>query len=296
MSRYFLALAFLVTVGLSVGHAQFEHTYITDRRFDTPDDLLGYTFVPNEVQEPDQELPRKLNAGSVRLRVQLGYLTLVSNEVETAFSTVSINPTEYGFKLELMNAIKPAEQGHLKIFLNDNREVDALAFKPKREEKEVVFYQASITPRIIERDGKYFTDVKGLNLANIQFIFGKKVKPFFKMDNEKKRIYPQDSLSFVFSEREVTVGKKTKKEQFVMFRFRKVTETDDLMEEMEFMVKKITQSEYERKGQKGKVWELELKDFPGGSLMLYCSPQMYLMAVQFGKTVFYLRDKTAYPE
>lgn len=291
MFKNYLLLNLFVFCSLASFGQYREYTYISDRVFATSDDFLGCTFRPNEMQMPDDDRPRGIGVGNISFRITLGYLWVKENEEETAFNMTTINPTEYGFKMDLMNANKPSEQGHLKVFLNDKKQVDAFAYKRHRQAPEIVYYQATLSKNTQERDQRYFTDIKDMNLANIQFAFGKSVKPFYRTDREKTRIYPGDSLSFKFSEKEVTVGKKTKKEQFVTFRFLERTETDENIKEMEFVVKKISDITYEYKGEKAKAWELELEKFPGKTLTLYCTPSMFLRAMQFGESIFYLRDE-----
>jgi hypothetical protein len=290
--RFRFLLAAALCLGQSWAVAQYEYTYINDYQFENADDLMGYTFVPNESQKADEAKPRPIPAGSVRIRMGFGYLTVVTRSDSSNFSAVSVNPTEYGFKLELMNADRPSEQGHLKIFLNDNREVDAMALKTKLQEIETIYYQANINQRVIDRDRKYFTDITTVPLAEIDTLFGLSVRPFFRLGREKKRIYPADSLSFVFSEQEITVGKKTKTERFVTFRYRKVTETDDLVDEQPYAVKNITASTYSLYGDKCRLWQVELKNAP--PVLLYCSPKKTLLAIEFDGTVFKLRDQAKY--
>jgi hypothetical protein len=285
-----LTAAFCLCFGWA--EAQFEYTYINDYQFGDSDDLIGYTFIPNESQKANEAKPRSIGAGSVRIRVSFGNIYVMTKTDTTKFSAVSINPTEYGFKLDLMDADKPSDQGHLKIFLNDNREVDAMALKTKLNDIETVYYQATINQRVIDRDKKYFTDITAVPLDKIDTLFSLSVKPFFSLGREKKRIYPADSLSFVFSQAEITVGKKTKIERYVTFRYRQLAEGEDVVLEQQFNVKDIRSSNYSLRGDKCPKWEIELRNAP--PVILYCSPKKTLLTIEFDGTVYQLRDQEKY--
>jgi hypothetical protein len=283
-------------LGFGIAHAQQpEHSYLTDYRFKSPDDLLHYTFYPEEEAYPKEEITHKLLPGAVSFKMVPGYLMVKEGATESSFNMTSINPTEYGFKAELMNARNPAIQGHLKFIMDKNNQVDALVFKASREQKEVVYYMALISDKTIKRDDKYFTDVSDMNASNSQFLFGKSVYPYFQLDQDKKRIYPRDSISFSFTEKEVQTGRKMEKQRFVSFKFFKRAKDefeDDEVSETTYTVKKI--EEFETVGANGaklRVIEMELKDFPAKTMSVVLTPKNTIDFIQFGATKFLLRNR-----
>jgi hypothetical protein len=286
---------FLFLLFVSVSFSQTEYTYVTDTKFLNSDELLGYVFMPNEIQtsfEPGDK-PQKIGIGKVKFRLTMGYLYVTQGEEELSYNTNSINPEKYGFKVDLMNARNPSEQGHLKIILNDLKQVDALIFKKNRQSKEVTYYQAMIREETSLRDQKYFTDKTDIRTENIQYLFtNKPVKPFFVSAKEQKRLYPKDSLSFTFSQKEVTVGKKTKMEYMVTFKYlEKREDFDPITKTQEYVIKKFEEVEFGMKGKMQKSLELELKDFPEGKMYLFLTPINSVEAIRFGDQMFVLRDK-----
>lgn len=276
--------------------AQTEYTYVTDAQFFNTNDLLNYEFMPNEVQYSfeEGEKPQKIGIGKVRFKLTMGYLYVTQGDEKTSFNTNSINPEKYGFKADLMNARNPSEQGHLKIILNDLKQVDAIIFKKNRQSKEVTYFQSAVRDDINLRDNKYFTDKMEYKLSNIQHLFNQKpIKPFFAKGREQKRIFPKDSVSFTFTQKEVAVGKKTKMEYTVAFKYVEHKEdADPETKTEEYIIKKFQEVEAGMAGKMKKAIEMEIKDSPKGNMLLTMSPANTLEAIQFGDTIFLLRDKT----
>lgn len=188
------------------------YTYITDRQFKGSDDLLGYTFIPAKKEVPDGDKRINLAVGQVAIGVSLNYLYIKEGDKKKAYSMNAINPEQYGFKLALLDAQNPAIQGHLKIILNKWKEVEALIFKEKNDAKEVVFHLPSINEKIKKDEDKYFTDKYELECSNPDSLWGKRIKPFFKIGTEQKRVHTEDSLSFNFLKRvTITIKGKDKK-------------------------------------------------------------------------------------
>lgn len=289
-------IAFLFLLLPFFCQGQFEYTYTSERMFQTSEEFLGCTFIPETEAIPKENYEKRINPGTVIIKILPNYLYVTEDGNEIAFNMNSINPTEFGFRLDLMNASKPTEQGHLKVFINEKKELFAFALKRNRESKEIVYYQASFpNNRIVERDTKYFTDISDISMLKTYYIYGKTVKPFYQSELSQTRIYPKDSISFVFSQREETVGKKVQKKSFCKFRYLKPAATEDdeaEMQEMEFEIVKEKEFDYVTpEGAKAKGWEFEFKKAPMGGISLFLNQSGNLVALQFGETSFKLRNK-----
>ena len=121
-------LTFLLLCAVMTLQAQSMFSYITDKRFKDPSDLVGYNFVPNFMEIPD-ETEGDLDPGDYSFGISQNNLYVQGEEISGVYSLNNINPTEYGYKLLLMNARDPRIQGHLKVILNKYAQVDALVFK-----------------------------------------------------------------------------------------------------------------------------------------------------------------------
>lgn len=192
-----------------------QYSYITDRRFDQVDDLLGYTFKPNKLLNHKRGTDKNLGPKDIAFTVSQNYLYITSeNETATdagAYSVVSINPDKYGYKLQLMNARNPTQQGHLKVILNDLDQVDALIFKKASKSEEIIYYQAAISDRINAREEDHFSDLGEHYINDTELMWdGMEVKPFMVTGEKQDRVSMRDSLSFTFTVDTVYSGRKKK--------------------------------------------------------------------------------------
>ncbi len=194
--------------------AQSTYSYISDRKFTDPSDLIGYNFLPNAMEVPNQR-EEEIEPGAYSFGVTLNNLYVNGEDIKGVYSVNNINPTEYGYKLNLMNARDPTIQGHLKIILNKYSYVDALVFKRSRKDEEMIFYQSPIPKKVLLTEKEYFTDRYDTLVENIDSIWGKAVQPFFQIHttkNVQQRMQKSDSLKISFIET-VTIIDKTKKKK-----------------------------------------------------------------------------------
>lgn len=186
-----------------VGHCfaqKKQHSYITDRQFHDPSDLVGYIFRPNMYEVPYQE-KRPIKAGEYVFSITKSKLYVDGNaEIKGIYDLNNIEPAEYGFKLLLMNARNPAEQGHLKVVLNDKKQVDALIFRRSQEHKEVIYFQAVMPEGLVTKETEYFTDKDELVIYSEDDFWGTSFRPFFRVFGSglNERIYPADSVKINF--------------------------------------------------------------------------------------------------
>lgn len=209
---YFL-LGFMMLPGFCRG--QFDtYTYVSDRRFNDPTDLLGWQFSPGELEVKDE---KKINLmpGEYKFGVTQSNLFVEGGEFTGVYSINNINPMEYGYILNLMNARNPTLQGHLKVILNKNRQVDAIVFKRSPKEKESIFWMPLLTAREYKLEGDWFTDRKELFLPVMDSLWTAQVHPFLVLDHiegKQIKLTMDDSTYFHFS-REIARSMKDKKKR-----------------------------------------------------------------------------------
>ena len=206
----------LLVWGLSFMSAFGQKTlsYISDRKFQDPTDLLGYNFRPAILEIKDV---KKLNLvpGSYAFGITQNNLYVEGEGMAGVFNVNNINSTEYGFKLTLMNARDPTLQGHLKIILNKKGEAEALVFLRSPKEKEVIFYNAPLPADLAKKETAYFTDRREVELPHNDSIWSKIIRPFLVIHHDKvlqDRIQMKDSVSFMFVEKIKIIDKSKKKD------------------------------------------------------------------------------------
>lgn len=235
MTRFFLFLC-LLSVALP-SFSQHEYSYISDRRFFEPSDLVGYQFVPIAVEIPGQ-YETDLSPGEYSFGISSNNLYVVGDEIKGVFNINTINTTEFGFKLDLINARNPTMQGHLKVIRTKSNHVEALVFKRSKTESEMVFFLPQTSPEEKETRKAYFTDYGELDLPHLDNIWGYEIIPFFRIDNQRKtqqRLTPEDSVHISFV-KEVEIIEKVKKGKSKATKKdkRKATE-EEIVEETEEM-------------------------------------------------------------
>lgn len=194
--------------------AQDYYSYISDRKFKDPTDLIGYDFRPN-VLEVRGESEEELDPGSYSFGVTMNNLYVDGEGIKGVYSINNINTTDFGYLLLLMNARDPTIQGHLKIILNNRAQVDALIFKRSVKEQEMIFYQAQISEALRNKEDDYFTGRWEHAIEHKDSIWGDVLYPFLKIhlgQNVQERLQPRDSTYIEFIEK-VTVIDKTKKKK-----------------------------------------------------------------------------------
>ena len=194
--------------------AQDMFSYVKDKKFRDPADLMGYNFVPNHLEIPDED-ESELDPGDYSFGITQNNLYVHGEGISGVYSLNNINPTEYGFKLLLMNARDPTIQGHLKIILTKNGYVDALVFKRSTKDKEMIFFQAQMSKEKNEIEEAYFTDRWERELEMPDSIWGSELRPFFRIhqqDGTQERLEAADSTTIRFIEK-VTIIDKTKKKK-----------------------------------------------------------------------------------
>ena len=208
MKTKFILFAVLFSTFLK---AQDSYSYISDRRFYGTEDLIGYDFRPDHMEIPE-EWEEALNPGTYSFGISNSNLYVNGGEIKGVYSVNNINPTEYGYKLILMNARDPTLQGHLKVVLNKYAQVEALVFKRSTKEKEIIFFQAQMKEELWEEEKKYFTYKFDCKVSQPDSIWGQKFYPFLRIhfdeDGVQERLQMNDSTSIEFIERVTVIEKK----------------------------------------------------------------------------------------
>jgi hypothetical protein len=300
--KFFTSFFALFLLCSPVLMAQFHYSYISDKRFQSPDELLGYELKPSIIVYPNKENPKRsrevtLNPGDISFRPTRNYLIVESEAFEQykgAYSVNSINPESYGFKLDLMNARNPSIQGHLKIILNGKSQIDAYIFQPSPKEKEVIFYQGKIPSDLAAVERAYFTDVGDAVIIDTT-LWGTTIYPFFELEKKQKRLLPEDSLNITFQVDTIVVNKKKNKKKAVYSIIIQYNQSDEdgNMEVLktEFPIKKITEKESRDPREKDKPTRIEfsVKKLESGKIIVFLDRNRAVHSVWIGQTCYTMR-------
>ena len=191
-----------------------QFSYISDRTFASPDELMGYDFKPAMREVPGQE-PEEFPVGKYSFGITRKNLYVEGPSIRGVYSVNNINTTPYGFILKTMNARDPTIQGHLKLVVDDLGQVEGLIFKRSTNDDEVIFFLRVIPEEVAEAEAEYFTHKGALTIKAIDTLWtGVEIRPFLRiyqnMGGIQERIIRSDSVSLRFYD-VVTVEEKEKK-------------------------------------------------------------------------------------
>ncbi len=207
-----LVLFLLVAFALQA-QPKIHYSYVSDRKFTQPNELYGYTLSPNEWEDANGR-KGKLYPGEVQFSIVRGYLKVKGGQAEGLYGINRIEQeSKRIIRVSLLDAKDPANQGSLKVILDDNSYIDAYIFRRSRNSDEIIYYQKGLTARQKDFNKEFFTDENELVLAEDSDLWGKTIRPFFVLTRSScNRIYPADSVSFRFIE-DVVVKTKPEKEE-----------------------------------------------------------------------------------
>lgn len=212
MKRLYLLIFCILSV--TILEAQYGYTYISDRRFYRVEDLVGYDFRPSKKEIPNVS-EEDLNPGEYSFGISFNNLFVEGEGVRGVYNINNISPTEYGYKLLLINARDARLQGHLKVIMNKYNMVEALIFKRSPKEEETIYYLEPISKKLNERERNYFTDRGEMIIEKTDSLWGKTIYPFIRIHLDRNVQEPLDlgdstSISFV---REIVVELKEKEKK-----------------------------------------------------------------------------------
>ncbi len=198
---------------LSIYGQNVDYSYLTDKHFYDPSDLIGYLFRPSAMETTDGD-SQELEADEYSFGISGNYLYVKGGDLTAAYNIGTIDPTKYGFKLSLMNAKDVLKAGHLKVILTGPGFVDALVFKASKDDDELIFMLPEKSDEVYESDKKYYTDKWDVFVEHPDSIWGTKIYPYFEVGldtgNKHNRILQSDSLSISFVEDIKIIEKKKK--------------------------------------------------------------------------------------
>lgn len=204
-----MTFLFLCLIGQCFAQKKY-HSYISDRSFNDPSDLVGYVFRPSMYEVPYQE-KRDIKAGKYVFSITRDKLFVEGdNNIQGIYNINNIKSAEYGYQLLLMNARSPELQGHLKVILNNKKQVDALIFRRSAKDQEIIYFQAKMSAVIAEKEEQYFTDKGEFIIYDETDLWGKSFRPFFRIfkGGTHERVYSADSVKVNFIRKVSSKGKK----------------------------------------------------------------------------------------
>jgi hypothetical protein len=217
-----LLIIFACLTPLGSSAQSVDYSYMTDRRFSNPEDLLGYDFRPIAMEIPNR-IERELSAGDYSFGITDRYLYVEGDDIRGVYNLTSINTTEYGFLLSTVNARDARLTGHLKVILNRYGEAEALVFRLSPDDPEIIFFIPDLSRVRRDRERDYFTDRGELVLADPDSLWGERIIPLIRIhldqDGVQERLTGVDSTWIEFEE-VITFEEKVRK--------RKVKEDEDL--------------------------------------------------------------------
>lgn len=215
--KYLSVTLLFLFLALSAFGQQRKYSYISDKRFYGPEDLIGYDFVPNAMEIRD-ETEREFRAGEYSFGVSARNLYVEGPDVQGVYNLSSINTTDFGYQLSTVNARDARLQGHLKVILNKWREAEALIFKRSPQDPEMIFFLPLLPDHVREKETAYFTDRRELFFQHFDSIWGTVLYPFRRIHLDSRiqeRLQVEDSVSVRFQQL-ITLepkGKAKKKKQ-----------------------------------------------------------------------------------
>ncbi|HFB99433.1 MAG TPA: hypothetical protein ENJ53_01380 [Phaeodactylibacter sp.] len=198
------------------GQAQETYSYIHERVFEDPFDLVGYNFRPFKMEIPGDYDPTMIEAGAYSFGITRSRLYVHGDEkIRGLYEINNIAPTNYGYKLTLLDPNNPSNRGHLKVITNKYQEVEAIVFKKASKSNEIIFHLSDAPKSLMKKEKKYFTDLGEIAVEETDSLWGTKIYPYLRVNtnsNIQDRLYFADSTSISFEE-VITIKEKKKKKK-----------------------------------------------------------------------------------
>lgn len=208
-----LLVSFACLLFMAPVTGQEYYSYMTDRRFFDPTDLIGYAFNPDLLEIPDKDVSRPLRPGTYSFGIALNNLYVFGDQIKGLYNVNQINTTDYGFQLVLLDTWDPGKKGHLKIIQTPSGLVEALIFRRSQLEPEMIFFLPLLPEDLDEREASWFTDVGEAFVAHPDSLYGMVFRPFLRIQNDprlQQRFQVRDSTEIRFIQ-EIEVTEKLKK-------------------------------------------------------------------------------------
>ena len=206
-------LSIFIFISLSVS-AQETYSYISERTFQDPTDLIGYNFKPFKMEIPGDYDPTMIEAGDYSFGVTRSRLYVNGGrDIAGLYEVNNIESTNYGYRILLLNPRNPSNRGHLKVILTKYGEAEAVVFKKDNKAQEIIFHLPDAKKSVLNQEKKYFTDLGEKVVEHSDSLWGKQFFPYIRVDQQASiqgRIYATDSMSISFEE-VITIKEKKKK-------------------------------------------------------------------------------------
>ncbi len=202
-------VTFLLLFSFALQAQVGNYSYVEDRKFIDIETLYGYEFKPFKVEYMDGDGGR-IAAGKHSFAYFNDKLYVVQGEKKSVFWVNNAEPTKYGYILKTMNARDATMQGHLKIILNQYAEAETLIFRKTKSDDEIIY----LLPSTMEDKNKkkqeagYFTDRHEVKYEEDKDLWGTKVFPFIKVQENQYRFQMADSTWFEFVETYDVIDKR----------------------------------------------------------------------------------------
>ena len=215
--------------------AQDQYSYIHERIFEEVTDLHGYNFRPHKMESSGDYDATELEPGEYSFGITRSRLYVSGDEnTRGMYEVNSMVPTNYGYKLTLLNPRNPANRGHLKVIINKFMEAEAVVFKKESKSNEIIFHIPDAPKPLLTKEKKFFTDLGEVTVEDADSLWGMTFYPYIRVDQSaglQGRLYDVDSTSVTFEE-VITIKEKKKKKKKSKKRKKrkkkeKVEETED---------------------------------------------------------------------
>ena len=211
----FYLLTFFTFVSFMMS-AQEKYSYIHERIFEEVTDLHGYNFRPYKMETSGDYEATEIEAGEYSFGITRSRLYVNGDEKTRGLYEVnSMVPTNYGYKLMLLNPRNPANRGHLKVIINKYMEAEAIVFKKESKSNEIIFHIPDAPKPLLKKEKKYFTDLGEVTVEDADSLWGMTFHPYIRLDQRaglQGRLYEVDSTSITFEE-VITIKEKKKKKK-----------------------------------------------------------------------------------
>ena len=218
-------------------NAQDVYSYISERTFKESTDLLGYNFRPHKMEVPGDYSPTMIEEGSVAFGITRSRLYVNGDkDVAGLYEVSSIVPTNYGYKLALLNPRNPSNQGHLKVIINKLQEAEAVVFKKESKANEIIFHLPDAPRSLLDQEQNFYTDLGEIMVEDTDSLWGKKLIPYMRVNRGNSiqgRTYEADSTYITFEEVISIKEKKKKKKRSKKKKSKKKDKSEEEMESWE---------------------------------------------------------------
>ncbi len=215
----------IIVFALAANAQEGDYSYIQDKRFFEPEDVVGYDFKPSAMERSGGR-EEAIEADSYSFGITTNNLFVDGEGLKGTYNINNIDPTGYGFKLSLLDVSNPMVQGHLKIVLRKGNHAEALIFKKDNKSKEIIFFLPEMQGAKKKTEDAHFTNRWEQKMEEgLGNIWGKSVWPLFEETDFQRRLQIRDSMEISFVENWRVEDKRKKKKK------KKAKEGEEMEEE-----------------------------------------------------------------